>query len=131
MNPITLNRLANCHNQYQGKMKRVLAVCSAGLLRAPSIAFVLSNPPFNFNTRAVGATQEYALIPIDRVLVEWADEIVCAENEQVRVVKEIMEECDNNRKPIHCLDLPDQYQTRGPELIKIITEKAKAIYGIN
>lgn len=128
---INYNRLANCHNPYQGKMKKVLCVCSASLLRAPTIAFVLSNPPFNFNTRAVGATQEYALIPIDRVLVEWADEIVCADSDQVRVVKEIMEECDDNRKPIHCLDLPDQYGTRDPELIRIITEKAKAIYGID
>jgi predicted protein tyrosine phosphatase len=31
-----MNRLGNCKNYHQGKFKRVLCVCSAGLLRSPT-----------------------------------------------------------------------------------------------
>ena len=44
-----MNRLANTQNKYQGKYKKVLCVCSAGLLRSPTAALVLSQEPFNFN----------------------------------------------------------------------------------
>jgi len=71
-----INRLHNCRNPFQGETKRVLTVCSAGLLRSPTAAVVLSQPPFNFNTRPCGVNPEYALIPIDDVLINWADEIV-------------------------------------------------------
>ena len=57
----TFNKLANTRNPYQGTSKRVLCVCSAGLLRSPTIAWILSNPPFNFNTRAAGVSLEYVL----------------------------------------------------------------------
>ncbi len=41
-------------NPYQGKYKRVLCVCSAGVLRSATTAVVLSKEPFNFNTRSAG-----------------------------------------------------------------------------
>jgi predicted protein tyrosine phosphatase len=71
------NRLGNCGNRFQGGRNRVLCVCSAGMLRSPTIAWVLSNEPYGFNTRAAGISDEYALIPVDEVLLSWADEIVC------------------------------------------------------
>lgn len=77
-----MNRKWNSHNEYQGKHKRVLCVCSAGLLRSPTAAWVLSNPPYNFNTRAAGIDVGHALIPVDDVLIEWADEIVCMDEYQ-------------------------------------------------
>ena len=123
-----LNRLANVTNRYQGSFPRTLCVCSAGLLRSPTIAFVLSNPPFNHNTRAVGMDAEYALIPIDPVLVEWADEIVCANSDHVPAVKQLVDQSENPTKPIHCLDLPDIYKMRDPRLVTLITDKLKQIY---
>ena len=65
-----MNRLANTHNHYQGDAKRVLCVCSAGLLRSPTAAFVLSQEPFGFNTRAAGIAEDFALIVVDDVLLE-------------------------------------------------------------
>ena len=59
------NRLGNVNNGFQGKFRRALCVCSAGLLRSPTLAEILSQAPYNFNTRAVGITKEFALIPID------------------------------------------------------------------
>ena len=109
------NALWNCKNPYQGDMKRVLCVCSAGLLRSPTIAWVLSN--HGYNTRAVGV-HDYALIPIDSVLIEWAD-IIIAANEDVANVLENVWGVDG----VIELGIPDIYGTRDPKLIKIIEER--------
>jgi predicted protein tyrosine phosphatase len=113
-----MNRLANCGNKYQGEYKRVLCVCSAGLLRSPTAAFVLSQEPYNFNTRAAGLTKEFALIPVDKVLLEWADEIVCMSQKQATEIKNLLEE----PKPIVVLNIPDDFRYRDPELIKLIRD---------
>ncbi len=127
---INFNRLSNTHNPYQGGMKKVLCLCSAGLLRSPTLAFVLSNPPYNFNTRAAGVEKEYALIHVDLALIEWADEIVCAELEHTDYAKELLTNINitNQKKPVYNLDIPDNFRTRDPKLIEIIKGKLKDIY---
>lgn len=111
-----MNRLANCKNPYQGPYKKVLCVCSAGLLRSPTAAVVLSQEPFNHNTRAVGLSEDYALIPIDNVLLEWADEIVCMELKQVEFLSK------TTKKPVRCLEIPDLFAYRDPTLMRMIAE---------
>lgn len=44
---IDMNRLAIARNGYQGSYKRVLTVCSGGVLRAPTAAWVLGQEPYN------------------------------------------------------------------------------------
>jgi len=112
-----MNRIANCKNEFQGKIKKILCVCSAGLLRSPSAAVVLSQEPFNYNTRAVGLTEEYALIPVDDVLLHWADEVVCME--------EWMKEglVSQDVKHVICLDIPDKFAYRDPELMELIAKR--------
>ena len=75
MENATRNQLSNVSNYFQGNAKKVLCVCSAGLLRSPTVANVL-HQELGYNTRAVGTAKEYALIPITEALVAWADEIV-------------------------------------------------------
>ncbi len=116
------NRIANVNNRFQGKYKRVLCVCSAGLLRSPTAALVLSSAPFNFNTRAVGCVSEYALIPVDRVLLSWADEIVCMENSHVTVIQNLMEEYQVDTK-IVLLNILDSFEYRNEELQELIKER--------
>ena len=118
-----LNRLASCRNEYQGKAKRVLCVFSAGILRSPTVAWVLSNEPFNFNTRSAGCVSSFALIPLDDVLVNWADEIVCMEPEHAENLPE------NHGKPVYVLHLPDHFPFRHPELVRLATERLLTIYG--
>lgn len=122
-NKSTRNRLANTTNPYQGTRKKVLAVCSAGLLRSPTIAWVLSNPPFDFNTRSCGVTVEYALIPLDDALITWADEIIVVE----RYMKDIILE-NFSDKIVHVLETPDMYECRSEELINIVTPKLRELY---
>lgn len=111
-----MNRLANSKNEFQGSFKKVLCVCSAGLLRSPTAALVLSQPPFGFNTRAAGISDDFALIVVDQILVHWADEIVCMTKDQAELLKRVTE------KPIVCLNIEDSFAYRDPELIKRVAD---------
>jgi predicted protein tyrosine phosphatase len=120
---MSLNRLANAKNGFQGKSPRVLCVCSAGLLRSPTIAWILSNEPWNCNTRAAGVATEYALIPVDTALIYWADLIVCADEDHAKEVSEITIEAGLVPKRTIYLDIPDNHAFRHPKLIEIINSK--------
>lgn len=119
----TMNRVANSDNRFQQILKfpRVLCVCSAGLLRSPTAALVLSMEPFNKNTRACGVSEEFALIPFDKVLASWADEIVCMESWQKEVILGKLEEYKID-KPVKCLNIEDNYEYRNQDLINKIKE---------
>jgi predicted protein tyrosine phosphatase len=117
-----MNRIGNAGNRFQGQFKRVLCVCSAGLLRAPTAAFVLSQEPYNFNTRAVGISREYALIPIDSVHLHWADEIVTMEQDHTDIVIDLLKSfgIGDSAPPITQLNITDDFAYRDPELIELI-----------
>ena len=117
-----MNRKANSRNPYQGRYKKVLCVCSAGLLRSPTTAVVLSQEPYNFNTRAAGLVKDFALIPVDEVLLTWADEVVCMTPEQGETLKTMVKE----DQTLICLDIPDNFGYRDPELMKLIRERYDA-----
>lgn len=129
MTDFTMNRIANSDNRFQqiGKYDRVLCVCSAGLLRSPTAAYVLSQEPFNKNTRACGITKEFALIPFDAALAHWADEIVCMEKWQSDAIKDKLKEYGLDREVI-VLGIQDTYEYRNPDLISKIKEKYKELH---
>lgn len=112
-----MNRMANSKNEFQGEHKKVLCVCSAGLLRSPTAAVVLSQPPYNYNTRAAGIVNQFALAQVDEVLIYWADEIVCMEMEQADLLSAL------TKKPIICLNIEDSYAYRDEKLVWLIKEK--------
>lgn len=113
------NQLYNCRNPGQGYYKKVLCVCSAGLLRSPTAALVLNQAPFNFNTRAAGIEESYALIPVTEVLLYWADEIVCMTKQHQQMIQRKLEEFLMTRR-IVVLDIPDDYSYRQHELTQAI-----------
>lgn len=117
----TRNRLANAANPYQGDTKKVLCVCSAGLLRSPSAAVVLSQTPFNYNTRAAGLYTDFALIPVDEVLLGWADEIVCMTEDHKVSLKA------RTTKPVICLNISDNFEYRDPNLMQQIKERYQSL----
>lgn len=65
-------------NIYQTSAKRILFVCSAGMLRSPTCAN--AGTTLGFNTRACGS-HGYALIPLSANLIEWAHKIVFVNEE--------------------------------------------------
>lgn len=115
------NRLGNCKNPYQTPVKKVLCVCSAGLLRSPTAAVVLSQEPFNFNTRAAGITSEFALIKVDDVLLTWADEVVCMDHIQRSELERQLKALGMDT-PVLVLNMPDQFRYRDPALMRLIAE---------
>jgi predicted protein tyrosine phosphatase len=116
------NRLWNCQNPSQGKFKRVLCVCSAGLLRSPTVAWFLSNEPYNFNTRAAGLDVGHALIPVDDVLIGWADEIVCMDERQAKALTE------RTSKPVINLRISDNFEYRDKGLLHILKLRCEEIF---
>lgn len=121
-----MNRLYNVDNPNQGESKRVLCICSAGLLRSPTAAVVLSQEPFNYNTRAAGAEDSYALIPIDKVLLAWADEIVCMTEQHKQMLLAKFPQIEGILK-IYVLDIEDNYTYRDPKLMELIKENYENI----
>ncbi len=110
------NRMHNSTNPYQGNIKKVLCVCSAGLLRSPTAAVVL-NREYGYNTRACGIEPSFALIPFDEVLAHWADEIVVMEPYQIGLVPE------QYKDKVMCLDIQDSFEYMNEELQRQIKEK--------
>jgi predicted protein tyrosine phosphatase len=127
---ISYNQLANAKNPHQGKAVKALCVCSAGLLRSPSIAKYLTEK--GYNTRACGTSQEYALIPLSPALLTWADEIhVVAEQYAtvqncLKLVREKAEHTAFTTK-VYSYNIPDQYGTFTPALMKEIAKEYKKV----
>jgi predicted protein tyrosine phosphatase len=63
---------------------------------------------------------EFALVPLDDVLLEWADEFVCMTEEQGEEVRTRLTEA-NLKTPVVVLNVEDRYAYRDPELVREIT----------
>lgn len=108
------------NNPYQGPDKRVLFVCSAGLLRSATGARLYAK---KYNTRACGSTS-YALIPISDNLIVWADEIVFVNEENYL---DVTDKYNLEKKKIVVLDIPDNYSHMAPELIQAFSNQYEGI----
>lgn len=104
------------NNPYQGDQKKVLFVCSAGLLRSATGAAMYAN---KYNTRSCG-TMSYALIPLSNDLILWADEIVFVNPENYNYVKN---ELDFGDTKITVLNIPDMYERMHPDLQQVFHDQ--------
>lgn len=111
-------------NEYQGQAKRLLFVCSAGLLRSPTCADVGTS--LGFNTRSCGSHQEYALIPLSVNLIMWAHKIIFVNEENhyraLEVFKPVGYDEDIKAKSI-VWDIKDDFNRGDPGLVKLVREK--------
>jgi predicted protein tyrosine phosphatase len=119
----TLNQLHNIKNKYQGDTKKVLTVCSAGLLRSATLQNYLIKE-YGYNVRNCGTEASYALIPISDALVLWADEIVFVNQENFNTVLPDLKSLEVLNK-CKILDIPDIYPFNAPELIEICAKQYK------
>lgn len=118
------DQIRNCRdgvvaNPYQGKDKKVVFVCSMGILRSATAARIYAH---KYNTRSAGTWEDHALVPLTKLLVEWADELVFVNdhNWQQAVEKFGYKTIANKSK---VLDIPDTYEHMHPELIKAFEEQ--------
>ena len=107
-------------NKYEGNQPRVLFVCSAGLLRSPTAAFV-AQQKFGWNTRAAGAMDEYALIPVNGTLIMWADKIFCMSWEHAEIIKAKYKGLHPEQK-IVVLSIPDEFPRMDSKLVQILED---------
>lgn len=110
------------NNPFQGSDKKVLFVCSMGILRSATGARLYAH---KYNTRSAG-TWDDALIPLTPVLMEWADEIVFVNEANYEQVKKyyLAEEIDIDKEyKIKVLNIPDAFPHMHPELIKAFNEQ--------
>lgn len=117
------NQLANVGNQFQGTAKKILCVCSAGLLRSPTAANVI-HKRLGLNTRPCGSCKDFALIPISEALITWADEIVFVNADNLIELdgeeKVLISDLD---KIISVLNVPDEFDWGTPKLEDIIFDQ--------
>lgn len=106
-------------NPYQGTDKKVLFVCSMGILRSATAARIYAH---KYNTRCAGSWGD-ALIPLTPILLAWANEIVFVNVENYHnAVSEFGEEVFKET-PTKVLDIPDKYPHMHQELIKAFEEQ--------
>ena len=99
---------------YQGTDKKVLFVCSAGLLRSATAARIYGR---KYNTRCAGTGMDYALIPLTERLMDWADRIVFVHPrnyDQAGFYFDLVAYKDK----IRILDIPDEFEHMDPRLIE-------------
>lgn len=116
-----LNQIGNSLNPYQGDTKKVLTVCSAGLLRSATLQNLLIKK-YGYNVRNCGTSTEFALIPISTALITWADEIVFVNGQNFSDIQREWNE-DMIRGKVITLCIPDSFGFNDPDLIKELDEQ--------
>ena len=116
---ISRNRFGNATNPYQTTAKKVLTVCSAGLLRSPTLAKTLGEE-YGYNCRAAGISEDFALIVVDELLVYWADEIVFVEPS---VKQQFDLRFPDYQDTVKVLNIPDNYGWGDEDLVRIMKEQ--------
>lgn len=127
MNANLRNRIHTAKNPYQGPMKKILCVCSAGLLRSPTMAVVIAR--YGYNTRAAGIEPAFSLIPVDPVLIHWADFIICA---SVEIKNRLLEQfgsvlLNDTNSRVLSFNISDDYEYMQRELVQMIQDQFLSI----
>lgn len=115
------------HNPYQGRDRRVVFVCSMGLLRSPTGARLYAH---RYNTRSCGVWPD-ALIPLTTDLMEWADEIVFVHPDTydtaVKRFGDTLHLYERAGTKVTILEIPDNHEHMAPELVKAFSEQYESL----
>jgi predicted protein tyrosine phosphatase len=130
------NRIHNSGNPFQrpDKFKRALCLCSAGLLRSPTLSYILQSK-FSRNCRAAGVVPAFALIVVDDVLISWADEVWCVSHSVTQTLWALAEQNKWEdilaNTTIITMDIPDQFEYMDDKLVDIMTKSVNSIITSN
>lgn len=108
-------------------MKNVLFICSRNQWRSPTAETVWRKHP-DISVRSAG-TSPSARRTVSAVDIHWADVIVVMEQKHKnRLVAEFTRLLEH--KPIHVLDIPDEYKYMDPELVEMLEESVGSYLGL-
>jgi predicted protein tyrosine phosphatase len=118
---IKQSRYGAVSNPYQGSNKKVLFVCSMGILRSATGARIYGH---KYNTRSAGTYIDDALIPLSQTLLDWSDEVVFVHPDNYAdAVRRGFKLPDK----IKVLKIPDTYPYMDPEIIKAYEEQYEPV----
>ena len=103
---------------------KLLFVCSRNKLRSPTAEEVWRQNP-HYEVRSAG-TSPNARRPVSSADIRWANQIFVMEaKHKNRLIAEFTRVIEN--KPVHVLDIPDNYQYMDKELVLELEKKVGAI----
>ena len=106
----------------------VLFICSRNQWRSPTAEQLWRRHPM-FSARSAG-TSPNARHHVSVEDARWADVIlVMEEKHKSRLVAEFTRSLD--KKPIHVLDIPDEYKFMDPELVEMPEQSVNSILGLS
>ena len=109
-----------------GAKLHVLFICSRNQWRSPTAGKLWRSHP-NLSVRSAG-TSPNARRHVSASDVVWAEVIfVMEEKHKFRLVAEFSRPLEH--KPLHVLDIPDEYRFMDPELVEEIERSVSAILG--
>jgi predicted protein tyrosine phosphatase len=100
--------------------RRILFVCEGNLHRSPTAEAVYCSTK-GLHVRSAG-TSPQARTEVTEELLEWADVVFVMESHIAKLLKRRFPE-QTQAKPIHSLDIPDDFQRMQPELVALLTER--------
>lgn len=110
-----------------GQRRNVLFVCSRNQWRSPTAEQVWRRHP-QLNVRS-GGTSPNARHTVSVDDIRWADVVIVMEQKhKSRLVAEFTRLLDN--KPIHVLDIPDEYKYMDPELVELLEQSVGSLLNI-
>lgn len=99
---------------------QVLVVCSRNQWRSPTAEKLINGMP-GFEARSAG-TSAAARVRVNERHIAWAGIILVMEHHHARRLREMFGDALAG-KPIHCLDVPDDYQFMDPELVALLQQR--------
>ncbi len=108
--------------------QNILFVCSRNQWRSPTAEQVWRRHP-RFNVRS-GGTSPSARHTVSADDIDWADVVIVMEpKHKSRLVAEFTRLLDH--KPIHVLDIPDEYKYMDPELVELLEQSVGHLLGLD
>lgn len=99
---------------------QVLVVCSRNQWRSPTAEKLINGMP-GFEARSAG-TGAAARVRVNKRHIAWAGIILVMQHHHARRLREIFGDALAG-KPMHCLDVPDDYQFMDPELVALLQQR--------
>jgi predicted protein tyrosine phosphatase len=105
---------------------KLLFVCGRNKWRSPTAEKIFSKRPMlEVRARGLSASANRRLVADD---VSWADAIFVMESSHKRQLLDLFR-TELGDRPVHVLDIPDEYQFMDPELVELLEMGVHAVIG--
>lgn len=101
---------------------KALFICSANEDRSPTAAEIFAERD-GIETDSAGLNDD-AVTPLSGAQLDWADMVIVMEKAHLARLSERFDR-HLKGKTVVCLDIPDDYLHREPELIRLLKERAE------